>query len=648
MKQLYISDLDGTLLNNKGTLSHRSEVLLKELLENELPFTVASGRTPITSLVLLDALPLTLPMILLNGALIYDPVTDRALETTPMSASQKDMIQTLGSDLGLSGFQTWTNASVLCYSLSKSNTIWKQFFERNQLVTLKNFCPPNDLSSDPDSTLLYATYTDNCPQRLKKMYQQLLASGTFSLDFYKDLYLPDTWFLEIYSSRATKGNALKKLRKLYDIQHITAFGNGENDLSFFQESDWNCAVENSSTALLEMASQIIPSNQHDGVAKYLEQAFRTDWLFEHLQQETSIVNLTSSIITHHHLPSVNSPCPPFHPAEQFLKKPFRNFALILLDGLGTNVLEQHLPEHSFLRSHFFGNLCSVFPPTTTAAATALETGLYPSQSGYLGWSIYWPSLKKNVHLYQNLADDGTPASPVHLAQTYLYAPLWIRKADACPDITPTYIAKGQDIDAQTLEELADALEQITSSPGKHSIYAYLNEPDHTLHKRGTASAEITTWLCHLDKTMKRLAHTCPDTLFFLTADHGFTDIEPLCLEDYPDLLKMLVLPPSIEPRAMNLFVKKENRKQFLRRFHEVTKNTYRIYTREQILSMKLFGPEPFHPLFPKMLGDFLAVAQTPLTLFPNRSYMESMVAGHGGLTAQEIYVPFISWEGSTK
>ena len=109
-------------------------------------------------------------------------------------------------------------------------------------------------------------------------------------------------------------------------------------------------------------------------------------------------------------------------------------------------------------------------------------------------------------------------------------------------------------------------------------------------------------------------------------------------------MNMLQVPPSIEPRAMNLFIKPEYLEKFCSLFHKITKNTYHLYSKQEVLKNALFGPPPVHPLLKEMLGDYLAVAQTPLTLFPNRSYLDSMVATHGGLTTDELLVPLIIFE----
>jgi len=47
-KTLFISDLDGTLLNKKGKLSNFTKTTLNKLIHEGLNFTIATGRSPFT------------------------------------------------------------------------------------------------------------------------------------------------------------------------------------------------------------------------------------------------------------------------------------------------------------------------------------------------------------------------------------------------------------------------------------------------------------------------------------------------------------------------------------------------------------------------------------------------------------------------
>ena len=352
----------------------------------------------------------------------------------------------------------------------------------------------------------------------------------------------------------------------------------------------------------------------------------------------SITAVACSVLNHYHI----SPPNPSDPAlDRILKDAPRNVVLLLLDGLGQNILTEHLPADSFLRIHQADSLSSVFPPTTTAAATALETGLFPSQSGWLGWNIFWPPLGKNVALYPNTTDDGSPASPEHIGNTCLAAQRLTRAIRKQTGICAVSVSEQGDICAGTLGDVLKEVPRICREPGQHFVYSYVNEPDHTLHRSGCHAEAVRNWLLDADDQLKNL--DCPDTLFLLTADHGFIDVDPLCLEDYPELENTLLRKPSIEPRALNLFVKPGQNQEFLRLWKQIMGDSYTLYTKEQVLKQQLLGPGPNHPMLEEMLGDYLAVANTPLTLFPNPSYLKFMKATHGGMTPEELTVPLIFW-----
>ena len=352
----------------------------------------------------------------------------------------------------------------------------------------------------------------------------------------------------------------------------------------------------------------------------------------------SITAVACSILNHY---NILPPNPGDSALDSVLEDAPRNVVLFLLDGLGENILREHLPEDSFLRRHLTDSLSSVFPPTTTAAATALETGLFPSQSGWLGWNIFWPPLGQNVALYPNTTDDGAQASAEHIGNTCLSLQKLTQAIRKQTGICAVSVSGQGDIRAETLGAVLKAVSRICREPGQHFVYAYVNEPDHTLHRSGCHAEVVRNWLLDADDQLKNL--DCPDTLFLLTADHGFIDVDPLCLEDYPELENTLLRKPSIEPRALNLFIKPGQNQEFLRLWKQIMGDCYTLYTKEQVLEQQLLGPGPNHPMLEDMLGDYLAVAGTPLTLFPNPSYLKFMKATHGGMTPEELTVPLILW-----
>ncbi len=58
MHQLYVSDLDGTLLQSDATLSARSQDILRGLLDDGMTFTIATARSAFSVRQILGDLPL--------------------------------------------------------------------------------------------------------------------------------------------------------------------------------------------------------------------------------------------------------------------------------------------------------------------------------------------------------------------------------------------------------------------------------------------------------------------------------------------------------------------------------------------------------------------------------------------------------------
>ena len=86
--------------------------------------------------------------------------------------------------------------------------------------------------------------------------------------FYLDVY-DDSWYLEIFSHKASKSNGLRFLREEYGFDEIVAFGDNLNDLPMFEQADIKVAVENARDEVKAAADHIIGTNGEDGVAQWL-------------------------------------------------------------------------------------------------------------------------------------------------------------------------------------------------------------------------------------------------------------------------------------------------------------------------------------------------------------------------------------------
>ena len=99
--------------------------------------------------------------------------------------------------------------------------------------------------------------------------------------------------------------------------------------------------------------------------------------------------------------------------------------------------------------------------------------------------------------------------------------------------------------------------------------------------------------------------------------------------------------PSIEPRALNLFIKDGYQEQFVTEFNKEFGDTFLLLSKDEVKKQKLFGPGAEHPQFDGMLGDYLAVATGDLSIFNTQDEKEKFIGVHAGLTKEEMEIPLI-------
>ena len=95
MKTLYVSDLDGTLLDRQARLSVQSETIIRRCIEEGMLFTVATARSQ-SAIGYLQQLGVRIPSIHLNGVLLYDYSRRQYIDCVPMDiATSLEIIRIL-------------------------------------------------------------------------------------------------------------------------------------------------------------------------------------------------------------------------------------------------------------------------------------------------------------------------------------------------------------------------------------------------------------------------------------------------------------------------------------------------------------------------------------------------------------------------
>ena len=322
---------------------------------------------------------------------------------------------------------------------------------------------------------------------------------------------------------------------------------------------------------------------------------------------------------------------------------YRNVVLFLLDGMGMEILARHLPADSFFNTHVFCELSAVYPSTTTAATTSIETDYAPGEHGWLGWSLYFREIDRMVDVFTNrVSGEKTEAADYPVGDTYMpLHPVFDRinragqaKA-ACisPYAQPAY---------PTLPDIHDALVKSCIEPGRHFLYAYWGEPDHSMHEFGVGSEEVSRVLAELEQYIQKLSLDLPeDTLLLVTADHGLINARHLYVTDHPALAETLIRPTSVEPRTTVFYVKPECKEAFPKLFREAFPEGFLLMTAEEFRLSGILGPGEYHPKVADLTGDYVALAMSDACI-EYRRREPSLVGMHAGMTAAEMRVPLIA------
>lgn len=324
------------------------------------------------------------------------------------------------------------------------------------------------------------------------------------------------------------------------------------------------------------------------------------------------------------------------------KKP-KNVVTILCDGMGSNIMDRMIPNDSFLIKNRLKSITTVFPATTVAATTSMTTGLNPVETGMLGWDMYYKDIDKTITVFMN-SEKGDFEYKL-LDEAIEYNNKHMKRKTIGKEINEIGLYKGYslfpfgDKAYQTLDDMYERIEKLCNEDGKKYIYAYDTEPDHTMHEIGCDKSKIKEIIENINRRIEELSKKLTDTVIFVVADHGHHNVENIFIKDYPDVEDCLLRNTSLEPRAVNFFIKPDKKEIFVELFNKYFGDDFDLYSMDDVIDSKLFGDGEENEIFRDALGDYLAIGKTNKTLLYEGS--DILKSQHAGYTDDEILVPLI-------
>ncbi len=250
MKILYVSDLDGTLLNMNQELNLSTIEKLNNLIEKGINFTISTGRGDSIRTILKDV-NFKLPVMILNGTLNYDFAKKEYVNAKPIPTEK---VLELMNKLGNFNTKTFEIQTIVDNKLSRFGiTNW------------------NKSSKVLAINLLFA---EERKEELSNILNKIQGINFF---IHRKVYSNGECFCDIILENVSKASRLKELKKRYGFDKVISFGDSENDLPLAEVSDEFYAVDNGSEMVKEKATAVIESCYDDGVANFILKNNNTIW-----------------------------------------------------------------------------------------------------------------------------------------------------------------------------------------------------------------------------------------------------------------------------------------------------------------------------------------------------------------------------------
>lgn len=352
----------------------------------------------------------------------------------------------------------------------------------------------------------------------------------------------------------------------------------------------------------------------------------------------------------------------------------KRIVLLFVDSFGWHFWHRYAERSRLMRrvmdDGVLTPISALFPSTTSASVSTMNLGSLPTQHSVYEWNMYVPAYGETI---QSLAfatlgkravsclDKGydvremvTETETMHhrLARRGGRSIQLAHRNYAFSPFNSIASAGAEVIAHRTLPEaLVQLRDVLDAQPDKALINFYWAGLDTAAHQFGPNSpvheAEVTAFWAALDALLPEIGG--PDTLLFITADHGQTGAnaaDTLYInESSTELADCLAVSatgqtiwPNGSPRDMFLHVKAERRADVHGRLREELTGVADVLTVDEALAAGLFGHDPVGEELRRRLGDILVLPYAGHFVWWREPGLigNTFHGHHGGLAAEEL------------
>ncbi len=246
------TDLDGTLLNNNREISRENMLVINKAINMGIIVVPCTGRA-IQGIARFEELKgLRMPAVAYNGGMVINLENMEVIYHCPLSYPDAEFIINKGIELN-TNICVWIDNKLYCNKINRY-TLDYSTISGVQPIKFKSF---NDINNKTITKVLWYDTEERIALFLNIMAKTI----------YKNVCCCTSkpWFLEFFNSATSKGLALEKLGKIYNIKQseIIAIGDELNDISMVKYAGIGVAMANARKELKAIADYVTTSNNND-------------------------------------------------------------------------------------------------------------------------------------------------------------------------------------------------------------------------------------------------------------------------------------------------------------------------------------------------------------------------------------------------
>ncbi|WP_018599866.1 alkaline phosphatase family protein [Mycobacterium sp. 155] len=343
-----------------------------------------------------------------------------------------------------------------------------------------------------------------------------------------------------------------------------------------------------------------------------------------------------------------------------LPGPARGACVLLVDGLGAELLDAHAGDAPVLAGLRGKTLQVGFPSTTAAGLAAIGTGCRSGEHGLVGMSFRVPDASDVLVLNalrwrphprgEDLRERVRPEELQPLPTTFERAAAAgvavsvVSGAEfAGSGLTRAVLRGARYVGVHALGELAAGVSDAVARGG--FCYGYHGELDLVGHLHGPGSPAWRMQLRQVDKLVESIVDALPrGALLAVVADHGMVAVDPSAVVDLdtrPDLLAG-VQDIGGEARARHIYTVAGAGDDVVAQWREALDDTAWVLGRDEAIAAGWFGAHVRDAVRGR-IGDVVVAARGSAALLRRTTepIESSLIGQHGSLTSAEQRIPLL-------